>query len=108
DILDSGDDDGNDDLEIGGLTAYDANIAALDAILNEWASANSYAIRIKNIQTGGGLCGGISLRVTEPGRTVSDDGAPDTLTGGLGLDWFFQGTGDVITDLDNGETKTVT
>jgi Ca2+-binding RTX toxin-like protein len=106
DILDGGDDD---DLEIGGPTSYDANVAALDAILNEWASAKPYAIRINNLQTGGGLSGGNSLRAAKgPSQTVFDDGFPDTLTGGLGLDWFFLGTGEVITDQNNGGTETVT
>jgi hypothetical protein len=31
----------------------------------------------------------------------------DTLGGGLGLDWFWQFTGDVVSDLHNGGTETV-
>jgi Ca2+-binding RTX toxin-like protein len=96
-----------DDLLIGGTTAYDPNDAALEAVLNEWASANTYAARINNLRTGGGLCKGNKLQATGAGRTVFDDSASDTLTGGLGLDWFFQGTGDLITDLNNGGTESV-
>jgi len=36
---------------------------------------------------------------------VFDDGSADTLTGGQGQDWFFQSTGDTITDLNNGGTE---
>jgi hypothetical protein len=35
---------------------------------------------------------------------VDDAGALDTLTGALGLDWFFQFAGDTITDRAPGET----
>ena len=103
DSLDGGNDD---DLEIGGATAYDANVAALDAILNEWASSSTYAIRINNLLIGGGLSGGTCGRLGA-GRTVFDDGVADTLTGGTGLDWFFQGIGDAITDLNTGGPETV-
>jgi hypothetical protein len=104
DTLDGSEDD---DLLIGGTTSYDANDLALEAILNEWASAKTYAARINNLRTGGGLSGGYSLQATGTGQTVFNDGAGDTLTGGLGRDWFFQGTGDLITDLNNGGTESV-
>lgn len=104
DTLDGGNDD---DLEIGGATAYDANVAALDAILAEWTSARPYADRVNNLLNGGGLSGGNYLRATPAGRTVFDDGAIDTLTGGAGLDWFFQGNPDVITDRNTGGPETV-
>jgi len=32
---------------------------------------------------------------------------PDTLIGGLALDWFWQFTGDLVSDLNNGGTETV-
>jgi hypothetical protein len=51
---------GNDIL-IGGSSGYDssslAHDLALDSILAEWQSANSYATRISLIKNGGGLNG---------------------------------------------------
>ena len=48
---------GNDIL-VSGSTKYDsdtsANITALDAILAEWASSDSYSMRINNIMSGSG------------------------------------------------------
>jgi hypothetical protein len=102
DTLGGGDDD---DLEIGGRTSYDANTTALQAILAEWTSANSYATRVNDLRTGVGLSAGNYLQATGASRTVFDDGSADTVTGGRGLDWFFQATGDVITDLNNGGTE---
>jgi hypothetical protein len=103
---------GGDDILVGGTTSYfneatrTVNLTALDAILAEWASANSYAVRVNNIRTGGGLTAGLVLN----GSSVLDDGAADTLGGGAGSDWFFahtSGTGkDSLTDAIAGETVT--
>jgi hypothetical protein len=87
-----------DDIVIGGTTSYDGSFAALEAILAEWQSADSYATRVSKIRTG--VTGGYKL---VNGTTVHDDAAVDTLTGGPGADWFFQGAGDVITDRAIGE-----
>jgi Ca2+-binding RTX toxin-like protein len=93
-----------DDILIGGRTSG-LNNAALQSILAEWQSGNSYATRIKHLKNGGGLNGINRLRLNV---TVLDDaGALDTLTGGPGLDWFFQFPGDKITDLNNGGAETV-
>jgi Ca2+-binding RTX toxin-like protein len=97
----------DDDLLINGTTFYDANVPALQAIMNEWASANSYATRINNLRLGAGLSAGNYLQAAGAGRTVFDDGTADNQTGGAGLDWFFTGTGDAITDLGNGGPETV-
>ena len=97
---------GEDDLEIGGTTSYDANVAALQAIETEWVTTPSYANRITDLLTGGGLSGGNYLQATGAKRTVFDDGSADTLTGGQGQDWFFPGTGDTITDLNSGTETT--
>lgn len=98
---------GEDDLEIGGTTSYDANVAALQAIEAEWVSAIAYPRRINDLRTGAGLSGGNYLQATGATRTVFDDGSTDTLTGGQGQDWFFQSTGDTITDLGTGGTETL-
>ena len=93
-----------DDILVGGTTSYfneathTLALYALDAILAEWATNNSYATRIANISTGGGLTGGWALNAS----TVFNDGLFDALSGGAGSDWFFahvSGTGiDSLTD----------
>jgi hypothetical protein len=94
---------GGDDIAVGGTTSHDANVAALEAIRNEWTSANSYATRVNNIRIGGGANGIVVLQATAPGQTVFDDGAVDTMTGNLGLDWFFTAFPDVAIAIDPGE-----
>ncbi len=92
----------NDDIMIGGSTSYDsssmANDLALEAILAEWQSADSYATRISQIKAG--VPGGYQLLW---GTTVFDNGKADTLTGGGGMNWFFEGALDKITDYQSGE-----
>lgn len=97
------------DILIGDRTALDAmttsNQKALMAILAEWQSADSYATRFADINTGtgGGLNGTAKLNF---GTTVLDDGSADTvraLASNLALNWFFEGVGDVLQYLHNGE-----
>jgi hypothetical protein len=97
------------DILIGGYTTYDtmttANETALMGILAEWQSADSYATRFHDINTGtgGGLNGTKKLNW---GTTVKDDGAADTVTAAASaqaLDWFFQGLGDQLFNLQPGE-----
>jgi len=106
-----------DDILIAGGTSFDANAAALRAVLAEWTSARSYGVRVANIMgTGTGSDyanrnnSNYFLRVTDQAATttVFDDGSQDTLTGSAGQDWFFAnllGTGakDKITDLSAAE-----
>jgi Ca2+-binding RTX toxin-like protein len=82
-----------DDILISGSTSYDANTAALNAILAEWTSTRSYAQRIDNLTgaTSGGANGSILL---QPGTTVSGDTSADALTGGRATDWFFSSPDD--------------
>src|SRR5262249_6463669 len=91
-----------DDIVIGGYTNYDssssANDVALEAILTEWQSADSYSTRVSKIKSG--VPGGYKLVF---GTTVHDDGKANTLTGNAGTDWFFQGALDTITDHQSGE-----
>jgi Ca2+-binding RTX toxin-like protein len=109
DSLDGGDDE---DLVAGGLTTYYSEStkvlsrAAIQAIRDEWSRLDlDYANRITNLRNGGGLNGTSRLNNT----TVLTDSTAmlDTLGGGLGLDWFWQFTGDVVSDLHNGGTETV-
>jgi Ca2+-binding RTX toxin-like protein len=102
-----------DDLLIAGSTAYDADEAALYAVMAEWTSARDYATRTANLSgtgTGSRLNGNYFLRVTDDvaTTTVFDDVSADVLTGGGGQDWFFAnlrggGVLDLITDLGPGE-----
>jgi PKD domain/RTX calcium-binding nonapeptide repeat (4 copies) len=83
---------GGDDLMIAGTTAYDANDAALSAIMAEWTSGRSYATRLANLSgTGSGPRnnGNIFLIASGPNATVFDNGVVDELFGGDGQDWFF-------------------
>jgi len=99
-----------DDIIISGTTNFDANHAALTAILSEWKRTDkTYVQRIADLRNGGGLNGANKLIA---GTTVHDDGVADTLTGGAGLDWFFANLGpggvvDHITDRNNGGSETV-
>jgi Ca2+-binding RTX toxin-like protein len=83
----------DDDLLIAGSTSYNADDAALLAILAEWARADrTYDERTRNLRS--------SLNAT----TVTHDGIPDEVFGQAGLDWFWvdgldrtdQGAGELI------------
>jgi hypothetical protein len=82
----------NDDILIAGTTAFDANKAALCAILDEWTSSRDYATRVANLK---GIGSGprenadYFLRAKGSDRTVFDDGAVDHLVGSSGQDWMF-------------------
>lgn len=78
---------------IGGTTAYDRDMDALDQIMAEWSSARSFNTRFDNISHGlGPVLGGTGIELDAQGsdRTVFDDGDRDRLKGGFfALDWFF-------------------
>jgi hypothetical protein len=78
---------GGDDILIGGTTSFDANQAALCAVLREWGRSDvAYSTRVSHLKGGaGGLNGSYSLTTA----TVFDDGVTDVLYGNAGLDWFF-------------------
>jgi hypothetical protein len=81
-----------DDLLVAGTTAYDANEAALAAIMAEWTSGRDYATRIANLSGSGSgprNNGSYFLIASGPNATVFDNGAIDVLKGGSGMDWFF-------------------
>jgi Ca2+-binding RTX toxin-like protein len=96
-----------DDILIAGTTMFDANQSALVAIMAEWASADSYSVRINVLMNVGVANGTVKLNTStvfgDPTQTVN------TLTGGAGLDWFFATSKDNITDRltgSNGEVWT--
>jgi fibronectin-binding autotransporter adhesin len=72
---------GNDIL-VSGATEYDsntaANIAALDAVLAEWTSSDSYGTRIEKIMSGVGPGGTDALNA----NTVTQDAKANTLQDG--------------------------
>jgi hypothetical protein len=96
------------DILIAGTTAYDQNVAALDALLAAWDnSALSYSARVAQLLTGVSYKGGTGLELAAlvPGLTVTQPaGSPaSTLRGGSGLDWFFAAVTDVIKNQKTGE-----
>ncbi len=111
---------GSDDILIAGYTSFDANDAALAAVMAEWTSARSYADRVRNLRgdatsptfasrANGSVFLAADRTYGQP-VTVFDDGAPDILSGGGGLDWFLanldgdnQAKKDKITDLRSSE-----
>jgi Ca2+-binding RTX toxin-like protein len=74
----------DDDILIGGYTAHDNNLAALDAIMAIWTSANSFAARVAALTNPGGYL--------EAGVTVFDDDAADHIIGTAGRDLAFADT----------------
>jgi hypothetical protein len=87
------------DILIAGTTSFDANYAALQSILAEWQSADSYLLRFQRLEglVTGGLNGKNKLVW---GTTVKDNDLPSVLNGGAGLDWFFAGGDDTINNLN--------
>ena len=83
----------NNSLLIGGTTAYDANDAALQAIVNEWNTAATSA-RASHLT---GAAGGVNGPYFLNARTVHDDYSPDTLIANPATDLFFRGLGDTLT-----------
>ncbi|MGD0897379.1 MAG: clostripain-related cysteine peptidase [Thermoguttaceae bacterium] len=75
------------DLLIAGSTAYDNNLRALESIMAEWNSGDSYLKREAYLTgTPGGRNGSYYLK---PGTTVTKGSPGSTLTGGAGADLFF-------------------
>ena len=88
-----------DDILIGGTSSLSSNVAALNAVMAEWTSANSYATRVANLRNGGGANGSTKLN----SMTIQNDSsAADRLTGASELDWFFQSSADVLVDFKAG------
>lgn len=88
-----------DDILIGGTSSLSSNLTALNAIMAEWTSANSYATRVANLLNGGGANGTTKLNNTS---VQNDSSAADKLTGSSDMDWFFQSNGDVLIDFNAG------
>jgi Ca2+-binding RTX toxin-like protein len=89
-----------DGLLIGGTTSYNANDMALQAIMNEWNSSDSYATRVSHVT---GKAGGLNGSYYFDAATVSGGGA-DTLVAGNANDVFFQALGDTVLNRRASET----
>lgn len=81
---------GNDLLIAGGVSATLTD-TAIKSLVDTWAKSAKSVTDSNNLKTGLG---------------VTEDSAPDKLTGAAGLDCFFYQAGvDVATDLDHLPTK---
>jgi hypothetical protein len=101
-----------DNLVIGGTTAYDANLAALEAILAEWTRTDlGFRDRYSDLTSGRNGAGARPLNqvngqlILLTTATVHADSAPDTLIGSSRTDpatgrrvhnWFFYDLDDVV------------
>jgi Ca2+-binding RTX toxin-like protein len=92
-----------DDILVAGVTTYDGNLTALNAIRAEWTkTTDTYNQRMAFLTGTNGGANGTYFLIK--GTTVLDDNkAPDTLTGGLGQDLFYTFSGDKVTDKEPGE-----
>lgn len=95
DTITGGDDE---DLLISGTTTHDANMNNLNVIFAAWNGPDPYATRVASLQAG---VSGVALVAK---TTVRKDTTPDTMTGGLQLDWYFAAVDDLVTDLEASET----
>jgi hypothetical protein len=67
-----------ENLLIGGITAYDTDKAALDALMAVWSGPEPYSTRVSNLQSG----------LLAPGK-VFWNGLQNTLNGQAGLNLYF-------------------
>jgi len=88
--LNGGDDE---DILIGGTTAYDMDVASLMAIMDYWSgSTDDYASRVGNLLAGNGVP---ALNAS----TVTSNGGGNLLIGNLGLNLYYGNSADT-TDYD--------
>jgi RTX calcium-binding nonapeptide repeat (4 copies) len=102
---------GGDDILISGSTSYDANDAALLAIMAEWTSADTFAQRVAYLSDAVNA-GGFANRHNDnyfllPDVTVFNDPNKDTLNGGAGRDWLFAAAADKIQGLTKSDDLVV-
>jgi hypothetical protein len=74
-------------IEISGSTCYNANQAALNAILQEWASGGSYSVRVQKITQTGLSVNGSTVKLNS--STIQQAAACEFLFGGTGQNLFF-------------------
>jgi hypothetical protein len=83
----------DDDILIGGITAYDTDLASLTAIMDYWSgTSDNYGTRVSNLLSGNGL------PLLNPSKVTSNGGG-NTLMGGGGLNVYYGNALDT-TDFD--------
>ena len=100
DQLDGG---GDGDLLIGNIVTFENDDVALQAVLSEWNSGRTYAVRAANLRgTGSGPRSNGSKFLTP--ATVLNDTAVDRLFGSTSQDWFWGTIGqDLFSDRQSNE-----
>jgi Ca2+-binding RTX toxin-like protein len=107
-----------EDILIGGTTDYtqpgNLNAAALEVIFQEWNRTDlGFDDRRSDLLTGSNASGVPAKNVIGgtpillDGNTVHDDLAANVLTGGIGLDWYFIGINDFISNRKPGDAVTI-
>jgi Ca2+-binding RTX toxin-like protein len=85
--------------------------SALCAIAKEWNRTDAgYTTRVAHLtgSTSGGLNGASKLTTTGAGRTALDDASKDSLTGGMGQDWYLLNkTGGTVLDTSDATSSEV-
>jgi Ca2+-binding RTX toxin-like protein len=95
----------DEDLMISGTSSYESDPGVLRAMLAEWASGNTYQVRVSHLL--GNTGGGANTTFTWNSSTVKTDGDQDYLIGGTGQDWFLANFAqDVLNDRAVDETFT--
>jgi hypothetical protein len=81
---------GGDNILIGDRTAHDRDLTALSAIMAEWTRTDlGFEQRVAHLISNGQNDDRRNGSYLLSKNTVLSDGASDSLTGGVGLDWFF-------------------
>jgi hypothetical protein len=84
----------SDNILIGGTTIWDANLTALQAIIQEWTNTSlTFATRANALRKGITV-GGKNYALNT--STVMKDKSPDSLVGGPGQNWSFFDLDDII------------
>jgi hypothetical protein len=84
----------SDDVFVPGSSKYEGNAKALNSIMADWSSNQSFATRKANLNgtgSGTGPNGQIFLKTGATDPTVLPDGAVDHFFGSGGHDWFLPG-----------------
>jgi hypothetical protein len=95
----------NDNIEIGGTTEWDTNLAALSAIQAEWDRPDlSFNDRFGDLFNGGNpgelnVVNGQEILLNN--LTIHADTSPETLTGGSGHNWYLVAADDSITNFNS-------
>ena len=85
-------------LEVSGRTAYDNNMAALDAVLAYWTSAATFAAKVTALSSAAGITGGYKFTGGNGGTVTQDPTTSNnTLSNTGGQTWFVVKAADAVT-----------